>query len=565
MAKTYSMTQRSVNEFVRAEKLRVDESMQDDRAFEYVTAQQILTQYQVDDSETMLGLVGGGNDGGYDGIFIFANEALINGEDENSLDIPSRSKIDIHLIQAKNQTGFKEVIIQNWKDSFRNLINSDKPDGKRYSQDIIEPFSLIRHLLSQTVVKRFEVTITFWAVSLAEEVHRNLEEQATELKELVSKIIPAKNVVTEVRFVTASDLYALIDQVPDEMYTLTGEKEPLTPDENSAILTVNLQDFSDFICDKHGNLNKTLFEANIRDYQGDVEVNKAIRQSLESSTDIDFWWLNNGITILADSVTRNMGNSITLTNPRIVNGLQTSNEIRRYRARNTGKETRRVLVKCVAATDQEVKAHIIQATNKQTSIPPSYLHSLESIHLQIERYFKSKGLHYDRRKSSGKNNGIPASEIISVPFLGQCLISTLLQQPNYARARPNQILKDQNKYEKIFNESIDLDAYLMLAKLAAYIRKYIKGGELTRGEQNDLIFHILFAECTIQSKTFEIQSSDLTKLIIPEDESLSGLIVKIHDLYVEMGGTATVAKSSTFLQALKEMISREYSIPFAQE
>ena len=93
----------------------------------------------------------------------------------------------------------------------------------------------------------------------------------------------------------------------------------------------------------------------------------------------------------------------------------------------------------------------------------------------------------------------------------------------------------------------------------------MKGGELTRGEQNDLIFHILFAECAIQSKTFEIQSSDLIKLIIPEDESMSELIVKIHDLYVEMGGTATVAKSSTFLQALKEMISREYSIPFVQE
>ncbi len=38
----------------------------------------------------------------------------------------------------------------------------------------------------------------------------------------------------------------------------------------------------------------------MREYEGAIEVNRAIRDTLESQKrDINFWWLNNGITIVA--------------------------------------------------------------------------------------------------------------------------------------------------------------------------------------------------------------------------------------------------------------------------
>lgn len=552
MTKKMSITQMSVKDFVESEKQRIDEDMSISDAFEYVSAQQVLTPYDLDDDETLRGLVGGGNDGGYDGIYVFVNELLYNGEDPNDLELSQRASVDIHFIQAKYRSGFEESIIQNWKDSFSNLTSEEEPDRQRYCEAVIETFGLIKAILKKTISNRLQVSINFWAVSLGEEVHLNLRKQAGELEEQVRSIVPAKNTKVEVDFVTASRLYELIDKSPDAIMRLKGVKEPLCLDDYSAIIAVKLSDFNEFATDDNGNLNKSLFEANIRDYQGSVEVNKAIKKTLENRNSIDFWWLNNGITIVADSVTRDMGDVITLTNPRIVNGLQTSNEIWRYC--KTGVSTgddRRVLVKCIAVEDQEARAQIIQATNNQSSIPPAYLRSLEKIHLQIERYFKSHGLHYDRRKSSCKNEGIPAKDIIAMPFLGQCLIATLLQQPDYARARPAQIFRDKSKYDAIFSDGISLTAYYALGKLSIFVRQAMRKAGIGSGIQNDLIFYVLLVLCAQQAGTYELKPDDLEKLVLPSLEHVQSVTHVINDEYQRLGGNSMIVKNSSFVGTVK--------------
>ncbi len=551
-AKKYSITQASIRDYVSNEKERIGEVADDSKAFEYIAAQQVLTQYDIDDDETLRGIVGGGNDGGYDGAYLFINETLVNGEDPELLDIPKKANVELHLIQAKYQTSLSESVIQNWKDSFENLLSSDEPDPQRYCQEIIDFFSLVKVVLSKTMSSKLQVSIQFWAVSLVEEIHPNLLKQAEELKAKAVGLIPARNTIVSVDLLTARELYSLLDQAPDEVMTLKGSKEPLCPDEHSAILTVSLYDFNEFTTNENGVLRKTLFEANIRDYQGNIEVNKAIRKTLSDRGAVDFWWLNNGITIVADSVTRDMGNAITMTNPRIVNGLQTSNEIWNFcNSHDASIDDRKVLVKCIAADDQNTRAQIIQATNNQSSIPPAYLRSLETIHLQIERYFKSHGLHYDRRKSSCKNEGIPARDIISVPFFGQCLISVLLQQPDYARARPAQILGDNDKYEYIFNEDVPLESYLALGKLAVHVRQHLKTSRLGRGAQNDLIFYVLLISCALQIGKFEIEPDDLKEITAPTDDALNCIVNTIHDEYVKAGGTSVIAKNSSFVNQIK--------------
>ena len=77
-------------------------------------------------------------------------------------------------------------------------------------------------------------------------------------------------------------------------------------------------------------MKKTMLEANVRDYQGKNTVNKSIYKTLENQTEEDFWWLNNGITILASDVALINNKELQLTNPKIVNGLQTSTEIYKY-------------------------------------------------------------------------------------------------------------------------------------------------------------------------------------------------------------------------------------------
>ena len=558
MSKRLTIPQQSIKDFVEHERQRIDKGLTSDEVFEYVASQQILTAYDLDDDEVARGIVGGGNDGGFDAIYVFINEALVNGEDPDALAVPNRAIVEIHFIQAKNATTCSEAILQNWKTSFPNLISPETSDEQRYNTRLIETFRLIESLLVKTVVSHLKVHITFWIASLAEEVHPNLPKQAEELIQIVSREIPGSGVSVKVEFVTASRLIEFMDQSPEFTASLAGDREPLCLDSRSAIIAVPLTELNRFITNEDGSLNKTLFEANIRDYQGNIEVNKSIRKTLEDQAEVDFWWLNNGLTIVADSLTRDMGNCVTLVNPRIVNGLQTSYEIKRYCDGNADQtDSRRVLVKCIASDNPEIRSQIIAATNKQSSIPPAFLRSLGTIHLQIERYYRNHGLHYDRRKNSCKNEGIAPKDIISVPFLGQCLISTLLQQPDYARARPSQILSDDEKYAKIFNDSISLDAYLALGSLAIFIRQWFKDTVYTSAEQNDIFFYILFAICAKQAGHFELTGTDLESTTIPSNDEMKEIANLVYDVYSSLGGNPACAKSRLMVDTLKEKLATE--------
>ena len=200
---------------------------------------------------------------------------------------------------------------------------------------------------------------------------------------------------------------------------------------------INIANYYKFITDSSGNLLKGIFESNVRDYQGNNSVNSCIANTLKNKNAEDFWWLNNGITILSDKITPITSKQLSIDNPEIVNGLQTSTEIYNYFSENKDKldsENRNVLVRFIVPDTEEVRDDIIFATNNQTNIPKSSLRVTDAIHLQIEMFCKTRGLYYDRRKNYYKNLKKKATDIISVSFLAQCLITLLLRKPDFARA-----------------------------------------------------------------------------------------------------------------------------------
>ena len=80
--------------------------------------------------------------------------------------------------------------------------------------------------------------------------------------------------------------------------------------------------------------NFMLFEENIREYLGNKGINAAIAKTLEDSNDRDnFFYYNNGITVICDSVEKitlndyNYNRGFLTYNPQIVNGCQTVNTI----------------------------------------------------------------------------------------------------------------------------------------------------------------------------------------------------------------------------------------------
>jgi hypothetical protein len=229
------------------------------------------------------------------------------------------------------------------------------------------------------------------------------------------------------------------------------------------IAVVRLEDYEDFITTEDGELDTALFEANVRNYEGQTDVNQSIEETLNrSDAAVDFWWLNNGVTIVASRI-QPANKILELEAPQIVNGLQTSTEIyKRSRRDVSAKDGRSVLVKVIEAKDSGVRERIIRATNSQTAFGPSTLRATDQVQRQIEDYLFKHGVYYERRRRLYLNQGIPLDKIVSIDLMGQALVSVVVRLPHLARSTPS----------KVFNREIYDLAFKLEYPIEMYARRH---------------------------------------------------------------------------------------------
>lgn len=541
-----------------------DSDEYDDEAsfFEYFSSSQILKDYDLSDDEIENGIVGSSGDGGCDSIYIFLNKNLVLPDQIDSITPSKESKVEMVIIQSKRETSFKESAIQNWKDVSNNLLslsNSLSDFTTRYNDDVRESFGFFRDLYTKLLTSKVKLEFKYIYVSYSEELHPNVKQQAEELKGLVCKLFP--NAKVNIEFVGAAELYDKYNTPAETIVNLPLAEVPIALGKNKNYVgLVSLKDYYRFIVSEDNILRRKFFEANVRDYQGRNNVNSRIRETLETGQSEDFWWLNNGITILTSEAMLVNNRELQLTNPEIVNGLQTSNEIYLYFKNNLSlldSEIRNVLVRIIVPDSEESRDNIIFATNNQTSIPKASLRVTDPIHLQIELYLKGRGLFYDRRKNYYKNQGKKPSEIIGVSFLGQCLITLFLKKPDYARARPSTILTDDDSYNKLYIENQDLDVFYRCAVLGKKVQKNLKRTiQYTSAEKSDILFYLLYGVVANSIKKNNITIADIKHLDIDSitDDVISEIKDKIYNIYKENGGNGRVAKSSEFVNKVDEVL-----------
>ncbi|MFF1339351.1 AIPR family protein [Streptomyces sp. NPDC058290] len=133
------------------------------------------------------------------------------------------------------------------------------------------------------------------------------------------------------------------------------------------------------------------------------------------TTGEDFWWFNNGVTVVADEA-RIIGKRIAVKDPQIVNGLQTSHEVYSYFQSGGQHRDRPLLVKIVVAPENgTARDRIIRATNSQTQLPADALRATEPIQKDIEESLThSGGYYYERRASHYRNLGFPVDQVASM-------------------------------------------------------------------------------------------------------------------------------------------------------
>ncbi|MFJ1790748.1 AIPR family protein [Kitasatospora griseola] len=541
-----------------------------DIAFEAFACEQALSDRGLSDEEIESGIIGGSNDGAIDGVYVFLGDRLLQ-EDSDVFDesFPASSvgvgtRLTLWLVQAKTSGSFTENAIDLVASSSARMLDlgaDEETLGKLYSDAVIARIRLFRNTLRKLATRHPKVEVRFSYVTRGDtgEINEKVLVKARDLEAQFSSLLADSS--GKVEFLGPVELWKKASTRPS--YTLELPYQESITHDTSHVALVPLKDYVQFLSDESGALRRHIFDLNVRDYQGDVEVNKEIVTSLLNQRSPEFWWLNNGITIICSKAS-SVGKKLILDDVQIVNGLQTSftifNTLRPLLSSQPDHNafTRLVQVRILVTEHPAARDSVIRATNRQTSVPVASLRATDDIQRKIEAYFLDHDWFYDRRKNFYRNIGKSSERIVSIPLLAQATMAMGLGQPDYARARPSSLLKADHEYRRVFSEDTPLPVYLWLAKSQHAIDTFLHSetASISGPERTNLRFHLamlgtvdLLGKRVYNPKQLHIPAE---RDEFPEESRLIELLTSLRELFVRYqrsdgAGPDKVAKSAGFV------------------
>jgi AIPR protein len=458
-----------------------------DYVFELYSASQILKPRNISADELAAGIVDGQKDGGIDSFYVFLNGVLVSPDDplltqggEAVKTISSHQHLEVFLIQSKNSAAWSQSVWEHLLSSLTSLLDLNAKDAeleKNFNPDVVERTGILRRSIKSLALKFPNIDFKLFYVTRApeENITGAIELRAAQVEALVKS-----------RLTTGASVRATHVGIR-ELYTIAGTDytEPgslafrsLIREKDSYLGTVTLKDYLEFARSGNGELRDDLFDSNVRDYEGDNQVNEAIRTTLATGDDTEFWWLNNGVTILGTEVDGPQ-HTLAISQPLIVNGLQTTHvldQAERDGALLPSRLEDGIVVRVIESDDEDTRDKIIAGTNRQTQVPPAALYATQKLQRDIERFLLVYEWYYERRKNRYKNQGKPAKRRISINLLAQAMITLMLAQPDVARARPSTLLNRKGGYETVFPETLDVQAYRSAIELIKAVDDYLKTG-----------------------------------------------------------------------------------------
>jgi hypothetical protein len=390
--------------------------------FELFSFEQILKEYDLSYEELERGWVDGGDDGGIDGFFFQVDG---NMQIDTNIDrvVKRNPKLDLVIISAKHGDSFKQLPINSLISSLQELLDLRMTEGKlksAFNERILELRRIFRKTYIALADRRPEISVSVYYCCRGErsKIADNVIKRGQLLEKVLSELFGEAS--TKVEFVGAGELLSMARK--QRIYTLRLRfiENFISRERTNYVVLCPLASYFEFITDEDGNLRRYLFESNVRDYLGEVRINRDIEETLKATKESnkeDFWWLNNGITLLATHATV-AGKELSLENVQIVNGLQTTETIfNHFKTEKDCNDKRAVLVKIILTEDEVIRDKIIKATNYQNMVNLASLRGTDKIQRDIEHFLCDYGWFYDRRKNFYKNQGKPVDRIISMPYL----------------------------------------------------------------------------------------------------------------------------------------------------
>jgi hypothetical protein len=205
-----------------------------------------------------------------------------------------------------------------------------------------------------------------------------------------------------------------------------------------------------------------LFDKNIRGFLGNTKINRAMVKTLREH-DQEFFYLNNGITIVAESVTP-LRDSVDIDLPQVINGQQTIRTLAEHAENKTNVS---VLVKVIELAVQRERsrddfvAKVVEGTNWQNSISLADLRANDHIQIQLERaLYNLRYLYLRKRQSTQEARRLVGMTFYTVKkeYLAKAVGATELDPWDVRSGTPHLF---EHHYRAIFRSD---DPYFYLAR-----------------------------------------------------------------------------------------------------
>ena len=238
-------------------------------------------------------------------------------------------------------------------------------------------------------------------------------------------------------------------------------------------------------------LNENAFDDNVRVFLGASKTNeKMIATATSECEKENFYYYNNGITILCRSCLEGISSNTTFTidDIQIVNGSQTIHNLAQL-CKNDPESISNIYLLCrfYSVIDHNIHTHIAEYTNSQHQVKPRDIKALDAIQIKLEKEFDLIGIKYERKKNQYKGGKGSKLKRLDSEKCGKMLIAFYAEDPSTARNDPSSIFT--SKYNTAFMGDVSADKILIVKKYHDYIEDCRKKKEKLLTDQTPKCYY----------------------------------------------------------------------------